>query len=150
MNPSWYYAAGSATGIVGWVSVTLSALSDVVPPHWRAASFGLLLAALSLGFSISPTLAIVLGHFAISVLSLASVWLGLILVIFALPETISEASAQEARQARHEVYDQLTERERSVWFLYRPLWELLILTRSRLFRLLSCLAFFSGMVSSAE
>jgi hypothetical protein len=30
MNPIWYYAAGSATGLIGWVSVTLSALSDVV------------------------------------------------------------------------------------------------------------------------
>jgi MFS family permease len=30
MDPIWYYAAGSATGLIGWVSVTLSALSDVV------------------------------------------------------------------------------------------------------------------------
>lgn len=132
------------------MSVTLSALSDVVPPEWRAASFGLLLAALSLGFSLSPTLAIVLGHFAISLLSLASVWVGILIVVFALPETLSPAAAEAARQTRLEVYDDLSERERSLWFLYRPVWELLILNRSRLFRLLSCLAFFSGMVSSAE
>jgi hypothetical protein len=110
----------------------------------------MLLAALSLGFALSPTLALFLGHFQITVLSLASIWMGLVLVVFALPETLPPSAAEEARQARRQLYSELSDRERSVWFLYRPFWELTILNRSRLFRLISCLAFFSGMVSSAE
>jgi hypothetical protein len=110
----------------------------------------MLLAALSLGFALSPTLAFFLGHFQVSVLSLSSIWLGLILVVFAIPETLPPNAAEEARQTRQQLYTQLSDQERSVWFLYRPFWELTILNRNRLFRLISILAFFSGMVSSAE
>jgi MFS family permease len=128
----------------------MSALSDVMPARWRAPSFGLLLAGFSLGFALAPQLALFLGRFNVSVLSLATIIAGLITVVFFLPETLPEEIAADARFLREERTDGMTESEKFFWILKRPIWELSILNRSRLFRLLSCLAFFSGMVSSGE
>lgn len=151
MSPNWYYFCGALTGLVSWIAVALSALSDVMPPQWRAPSYGLLLAGFSLGFAMAPQLALLLGHFYVSILSLVVVWMGLITVIFFLPETLPAQTALEAQAVRMERMENLTtQREKIKWMLYRPFWELSILNRSNLFRLLSSLAFFSGMVSSGE
>ena len=163
MHPIWYYTAGALAGLVGWISVSLSAISDVVDPSWRAASFGLVLAGFSLGFAIAPQLALWLGHWRVSVLSCATVWLGLAVVVLACPETLSPATAAEARRIRRSSRQQLRssssssstplwrqQQQQVLWWIGRPLREMGILNRNRLFRLLSCLAFCSGMVSSAE
>jgi len=150
MSPFWYYGAGALTGLVSWIAVALSALSDVMPPRWRAPSFGLLLAGFSLGFALAPSLALVLGHFWVSVMALMTVWAALVVVVFFLPETLPPEVAVEARDTREELMEGLSRRQKVMWNFYRPVWELSILNRSRLFRLLSCLAFFSGMVSSGE
>ena len=150
MSPFWYYFAGSMTGLVSWIAVALSALSDAMPPRWRAPSFGLLLAGFSLGFALAPLLALVLGHFRVSVMSLAAIWTGLITMVLYFPETLPPETAMEARTVREEQMEGLTISQKALWSIYRPIWELTILNRSRLFRLLSCLAFFSGMVSSGE
>lgn len=150
MRPIWYYAAGALTGVVGWVAVSMSSLSDVMPPQWRAASFGMIMAGFSIGFAIAPQLALLLGHLYVSIFSLVCLWTGLAVVVFCFPETVPEETALEAREARAELLEGKSTREKIAWFVYRPIWELSILNRSRLFRLLSCLAFFSGMVSSGE
>lgn len=150
MSPFWYYSAGAMTGLVSWVAVALSALSDVMPPRWRAPSFGLLLAGFSLGFALAPQLALVLGRFNVSVMSLLAVWAGLLTLVLFFPETLPPETAVEARDVREEQMDGLSGSQKALWAIYRPIWELSILNRSRLFRLLSSLAFFSGMVSSGE
>ena len=150
MSPFWYYGAGALTGLVSWFAVALSALSDVLPPRWRAPGFGLLLAGFSFGFALAPTLALILGHFRVSVMALATVWAALAVVIFFFPETLPPEVAVEARDTREELTEGLSGPQKVLWAIYRPVWELSILNRSRLFRLLSCLAFFSGMVSSGE
>jgi MFS family permease len=150
MSPSWYYSAGALTGLVNWVAVALSSLSDVMPPKWRAPSFGMLLAGFSLGFALAPQLALLFGHWFVSLLALANVWVGLLVIVFFFPETVSPETAVRASVVREEMSQGLKGAQRILWNLYRPMWELSILNRSRLFRLLSLLAFFSGVVSSGD
>ena len=151
MNPFWYYAAGSINGIVNWVAVALSALSDVMPPKWRAPSFGLLLAGFSLGFALAPLLAIVFDHFQVSIFSYTLMLIGFILTVCFFPETLPPEAAAEAAQTRAAQYtEHATVAGKILWSISRPLRELSILNRNQLFRLLSILAFFSGMVTSAD
>ena len=151
MNPFWYYAAGSMNGIVNWIAVALSALSDVMPPKWRAPSFGLLLAGFSLGFALAPLLALVFDHFQVSIFSFSLMVLGFLLTVAFFPETLPPEAAAEAAQTRLAQYTEHTSiTGKILWSMARPLRELSILNRNQLFRLLSVLAFFSGMVTSAD
>lgn len=153
MSPFYYYSIGTLSGLVSWIGVALSTLSDVMPSHWRAPSYGLVLVGFSLGFAMAPQLAFFLGHWYVSLLSLGTIWLGIIFLIFCLPETLSPNIASEAKRVRQEQIQQQTSTstQRILYnVFYRPFWELSILNRNRLFRLLSCLAFFSGMVSSGD
>ena len=150
MNPLWYYIASSTTGLISWFAVAISALSDVTPPKWRAPSFGLLLASFMFGFALSPLLAIAFDHKAISFISF-SMYLGVfIFAVLFLPETLPLAVRQESIREMEEKCSNHTFRKKLVSLLTRPFRELSILNRSYLFRLLSSLAFFSGMVSSAD
>ena len=150
MSPIWYYAVGAIQGLVNWIAVALSALSDVMPKKWRAPSFGLLLAGFSFGFALAPQLALLLGHFNVTIMSLSMVSLGFILVLFFFPETLPAEASLRASIAREEHVSEMQGMKSWLWVLYRPMWELSILNRNRLFRLLSALAFFSGIVSSAD
>jgi MFS transporter, DHA1 family, tetracycline resistance protein len=150
MSPFWYYSFGALQGLVNWIAVALSALSDVMPPRWRAPSFGLLLAGFSLGFALAPGLALWLGHVRVTMVSVGMVVLGLFVIIVLFPETLTPESAAKARQLRVDQFAEMPERNRVLWTLYRPLWELSILNRNRLFRLLSSLAFFSGLVAAGD
>lgn len=150
MSPTWYYVAGSITGFVNWIAVALSALSDVMPPKWRAPSFGLLLAGFSLGFALAPLLALAFDHFQVSVLALTLVLTGFANTLFFFPETLPPEAAAEATRCRAAQYTQRSCAGKIVWGALRPIRELSILSRNRLFRLMSLLAFFSGMVSSAD
>ena len=152
MSPIWYYTVGAVQGIINWIALALSALSDVMKPEWRAPAFGLLLAGFSLGFALAPLLALSLGHFLVSILSLTTVVLGFVVTIFFLPETLSEASAARAKEEREQLQTSpdMGTMDTILTFLYRPIWELSILKRSRLFVLLSILAFFSGLVTSGD
>ncbi|GKY96168.1 hypothetical protein MPSEU_000576600 [Mayamaea pseudoterrestris] len=150
VSPNWYYAAGVATGLVNWITVALSSLSDVMPQKWRAPSFGLLIAGFSLGFALAPTLAMVLGHLRTSMLALVLVSIGFVITVVYFPETLSPVQAADARQIRRDMVDGLTNNQKVWWAIRRPVYELSILNRNRLFRLLSALAFFSGLVSSGD
>lgn len=150
MSPNWYYGAGAFGGLINWIAVALSSLSDVMPPQWRAPSFGLLIAGFSLGFAMAPQLALFLGHFRVSVLALVLVSTGFVITLVFFPETLPPEQAAEAQMTREAQLDGLTPREKMIWNIKRPIWELSILNRNRLFRLLSLLAFFSGLVSSGD
>lgn len=150
MNPFWYYFFGSATGLCSWSTVCLSSLSDAMPAKWRAPCFGLLFSSLSLGFCIAPFLAMLLGHLGVSILSLVGAWGGILMIIFFFPETVTEETREYARRTREEKSRGLSGIRLVGWNLYRPIWELSILNRSNLFRLLSTLAFFSSIVSTGD
>ena len=150
MSPNYYYIANASTGIVNWIAIALSALSDVMPKKWRAPSFGLLLAGFSLGFAFSPLLALVFSHLGVSIFSLSLLVTGFLFAACLLPETLPPEIAQEAIRARSVDPENETALGCVLRHVLRPLRELSILNRNRLFRLLSALAFFSGMSSSAD
>jgi MFS family permease len=150
MTPFWYYSASALSGLVSWIAVALSVLSDVLPDRWRAPGFGMLLAGFSLGFAVAPQLAPLLGHFYTSLLSLAFVWSGLLLLIVWFPETLPTETAERARHVRQSLSEGFSPRAKALWLMKRPLWELSILFRSRIFVLLSALAFFSGLAASGD
>jgi len=183
MTPWWYYGFHASTGVVNWLAIALSALSDVLPPQYRAPGVGILLAGFLLGFSLSPIFALLLNPFWLSVVSVSMVGIGLISTVLFVPETLPPSVARFTREQRHaeamrEVERLLEEEERFFhssssssppkysgrWFYYcciyytrpivrfvsRPFREMAILNRNTFFRLISTLAFFSGMVSSGD
>ena len=152
MDPNWYYFANCLGGLVSWISTALSALSDVMPKQWRAPMFGLLLAGFSLGFALSPFLALVFSHHGVSILSMWMILGNFLFGLFFLPETLSREAIEAARSERSEYHRRECESLVSVGvrMICRPIKELSILNRNSLLRLLSALAFFSGMSSSAD
>lgn len=152
MDPFYYYVATAMGGFLSWISIALSSLSDVMPKEWRSTMFGLLLSGFSLGFAFSPILAIFCTHFVVSVLSLCILIFSVLFSIFFLPETLPPQQAMEARMQRNEY--RMREDESIIKclprMLLRPFKELSILNRNSFFRLLSALAFFSGMSTSAD
>jgi MFS family permease len=154
MSPIWYYAAGAMAGLFNWIAIALSSLSDVMPKKWRAPSFGLLMAGFALGFAIAPQLALLFGHYNVSLLSLTTIGMGLLVTMIWLPETLPADAAMKAQIQYNEQMEQFgvtnSIQERIIWNIYRPIWELSILNRNRLFRLLTSLAFFSSFVSAGE
>jgi len=146
-NPIWYYMVTPITGLVSWFAVALSSLSDVMPPKWRAPSFGILLASFMLGFAFSPLLAVTFDHWTISVISLSMHVCVFAFAFFFLPETLP-LSARREFSLEEPTNPNIQQKISSL--LLAPLRELSILNRNGLFRLLSALAFFSGMVSAAD
>lgn len=159
MSPTWYYVASGSTGLVNWIAVALSALADVLSPKFRAAGFGLLLAGFSLGFALSPMLAAIFNHFQVSIVCCSILTVAWLSTVFCLPETLPPDVAAEAARVRldeqqHQQQQHVgggSTRWRKIWYvILRPVRELAILNRNSLFRLLSALAFFSGMVATAD
>lgn len=166
MSPWWYYGFSAMTGIISWVAIALSALADVLPPEFRAPGIGLLLAGFLLGFSISPVLSFLLSAFQLSLLSCSVVFGGVLATIFFVPETLPPEVALRAKAKRLERESRWAEEEaeartngasegwllfkKVVILLWRPVHEMSILNRDTFFRLISLLAFFSGMVSSGD
>ena len=151
MDPSFYYASHALSGIVSWMAIALSALSDVMPPKWRAPSFGLVIAGFSMGFALSPILAVFLSHLGVSVFALSILIAGFLFACVSLPETLSPEASEKSRLKRLAERPTMETRMEVVQYnLLRPMKELLILNRNKLFRLLSALAFFSSVVSSAD
>ncbi len=151
VNPNWYYFSQCVGSCLSWITIALSSLSDVMPKQWRGAVFGLTLGGFSLGLALSPILALGLTHYGVSIFSFAMIFGGLLYSIYFLPETLSERVMEAARFQRSQVptRDELL-LYKAVRVLYRPFKELSILNRNCLFRLLSALAFFSGMSTSAD
>ena len=68
-----------------------------------------------------------------------------------MPETLSSDAAEKARLKRlSELPIMDTQMDVLKYYLLRPIKELLILNRNKLFCLLSALAFFSGCISTAD
>ncbi|KAG7342555.1 tetracycline resistance protein [Nitzschia inconspicua] len=166
MSPWWYYSFHASTGMINWVAVAFSALADVLPPSMRAPGIGLLMAGFMLGFSLAPVLALLLTSSQLSFVSFATVVTGLVCTILYVPETLSPELASEARRKRRQQEEEENEaavlhtsNESTAYrvvcsifhnVLLRPFQEMSILNRNTFFRLISSLAFFSGMVSSGD
>lgn len=114
--------------------------------------FGLVLAGFSLGFALSPIIAIFCSHFTSSLISVSLLILSFTYTLLFLPETLTDQQAADAR-LQHDEY-RLQESESLLRYVIRgicrPFKELSILNRNEVFRLLSVLAFFSGMSNSGD
>jgi len=151
MSPFPFYASHAFSGVVNWMAVALSSLSDVIPAEWRAPAFGMVLAGFSLGFALSPILAVFMSHLVVSIFAFSILVGGFIFACFYMPETLSPESAAQARLSRlSERPPMNTQADILKYNLMRPAKELMILNRNKLFRLLSALAFFSGCISTAD
>ena len=93
IDPTWYFVAFALSGLVNWTSIGFSMLSDVIPPHYRAPSFGLFLSAYYVGIASSPSFALLMDHYQVSVLSFTCLVLGLLFACVALPETLPDEVA---------------------------------------------------------
>jgi len=176
MSPWWYYSTSASTGLVSWVAIALSALNDVLPPELRAPGIGLLFAGLLLGICVSPSLALFLDRKSLSLVSFGVVIVGFLMTVFVVPETVLPREKENAKERRKEREALETERDHQrvvecegmrcsgFWRFYygsslfvtirrlvlRPFWEMSILNRNCFFRLISALAFFTGMVTSGD
>jgi DHA1 family tetracycline resistance protein-like MFS transporter len=166
LSPWWYYGMHISTGLVNWVAVALSSLADVLPQRFRAPGIGIFLAGFMLGFSLAPIFAIFLNHVYLALTSFLVAFSGVICTIVFVPETLPPHVAEEAQRRRRELYlrDSLeqdgqhssmermwiTSVKTMKWLVIRPIREISILNRNYFFRLISLLAFFSGMVSSGD
>lgn len=159
MNPWWYFGVHITTGFVNWVAVALSSLNDVLPQKFRAPGLGLFLAGFMMGFSLAPIFSVFLGPVHLALTSFIMSFCGFLCTIFVVPETLPPQVAAEARRRRSELYirsrategGDLQQFQTSVkWLIVRPIREISILNRNNFFRLISLLAFFSGMVSSGD
>jgi len=167
-NPVWFYAADVTSNLLSWITISLSAISDVIPNKWRSSCFGILFGGFSLGLALSPILAIPLSHFEVSCLSLVLSTGGFLYSLFYLPETLSKETSEKMRRLRQvaeaeALYVVYGNNNNSVLIaaakqriakltriLFRPFREMLILNRNYFFRLLAVLAFFSGMSTSGD
>lgn len=149
LDPLWYFIAFALIGVVNFMSIGFSMLSDVIPPHYRAPSFGLFISAYYLGFSGSPSLALVMDHFQVSLLSLVTSIASFLFACCALPETLPEEVAE--RNLSERLADTTRDPEASLRkAIFRPITEMSILNRDYMFRLLTIAYFFSGMVFSSD
>jgi Na+/melibiose symporter-like transporter len=150
MSPLWYYISSGSTGLVNWLAVALSSVADILLPQYRASGFGLVLACFSLGFAVSPMIGATFNHFHSSLFCCMTLIVAWINAICFLPETLPEDAAIEAKNIRNQRNAGVTALQAVKAFFMRPIQEISILNRNQLFRMLSILAFFSGMVSSAD
>jgi len=104
-----------------------------------------------LGFAFSPFLAVLLSHLGVSILSLCILVGTFLFACVSMPETLSREASERARVKRLAERPPMENQTEVIKYnMLRPMKELLILNRNKLFRLLSALAFFSGCVSSAD
>ncbi len=100
----YYYPVSVLAGAAGPIAPALAYLSDAVPRRWRAASFGLIMAAFSVAVLVGPTLgALVAARLppaAAPALALGAVAAAMLLTFFWLPESLPPAAAAEAAARR--------------------------------------------------
>ena len=178
LTPEVYYFAVSLAGAVDFLSMTFAALSDVLPEELRAAGYGVLLSGYYTGFTLAPSLPLVLSHFRVSVFSCVAALVALLTGLIFLPETLPAEVAEENQLAsqdetsihrgrsdsgdsysdNHEIFlhnDTTDDPDGGHWLsriahtATRPLRDMSILTRGHL-PILAAGSFFSAMVYSSD
>lgn len=159
-SPWIFYTIRPIHGLVSWTIVALAAVADQMPTELRAPSVGLVMAAYWSGVCSGPTSAAVLGLPNAPIVSCLSALVAICTASCCVPETVTPERAQDSLLRQHQegrLFMTLSPRVRRrdyfsvVWrTATKPLRELAILNRSSLFRLLSLLAFFNGMVTSGD
>jgi DHA1 family tetracycline resistance protein-like MFS transporter len=149
----FYYCCKTMNGLVHWMVITLSAVADVLPKRQRAAGIGLLMAGFWLGLCIAPILAVFLSQRKVVALSCMLQCSGLVCA-FLVPETLPPEIALAAREKCSNNQEHATKKHKGPFVLLplimRPMQGLSIINRNSFLRLLSALAFFSGMATNGD
>jgi DHA1 family tetracycline resistance protein-like MFS transporter len=152
-SPNWYYGSSVLSGFISWVTVALSSISDVTPQKWRAAGFGIVLASFSVGFALSPSIALTMSHLHVSILSFSFLFVSFVFALGFLPETLPKEISTAAHEQR---LTERAERTNSSFCqnfgrtLKEPFVALSILNRNNFIRSLTMLAFFSGLSTAGD
>lgn len=147
IDPVWYLVSFALVGVVNWISIGFSMLSDIIPPAYRAPSFGLFVSSFYFGFCIGPSCVLLFDHFAVSVLSLTIMLIGLLIGCIAMPETLPERVAERNNADRTYLATSSSSFQKAI---LRPIRDMSILNRDTFFRLLTVAYFFSEMVHSSD
>jgi DHA1 family tetracycline resistance protein-like MFS transporter len=151
MSVMVYYCTKSFQGLMHWMVIALSSFADVLPKRQRAAGVGLLMAGFWLGLCTAPTLTVFLPQLKVIVISCVFQFMGLACAIFFVPETLPPHTALEAIRNRNDLdWKPKSNLQQVTAILGRPIRELSIVNRNSFLRLLSMLAFFSGMATSGD
>jgi Na+/melibiose symporter-like transporter len=179
ISPLWYYATKSINGMVHWMVLALTIVTDCLEEEQRATGVGLLWAGFWLGLCIGPTMAMGWSssyhhhhhHHTVVVVMLSCLCqgLGLAVAIGWIPETLSPPTAtaalhkqqhlrQEEPQSMMVQQPNIKEQNKRIirwsrwirFWMIRPIRQLAILNRNQILRLLALLAFFSGMATSGD
>ena len=147
LDPIWYFVANSAPGLLSWFGISLTVMSDVVPPALRAPALSLIQIFSFSATSFVPLLSVIFGHFGAAFISAVFCVLGLLYAIFFLPETLTEDNKQEAIRN----YNEARGRGQSTFdTILRPVKEMAILNRNNCLRRLPVIVVLSGMVVAGD
>ena len=144
MDSFWFYASNSIVGVVNYVSICFTVLSDVIPKRYRTPGFGLFMGTFYLGFSLSPSMTFIFTHWQVSIFSFIMMILGFIYTVCFLPETLP------SHVAIHNQQQSIRSSESIGIMIIRPLQGLKILNQNMAIRLVAVGAFISGMVYSTD
>ena len=152
--------AYSFTGSVNFLSTTFAALSDIIPPEYRAATYGLLLSGYFGGYSLAPAMAVVLSSdTSVALFSLVFSFVAFFVAFCFLPETLPDDVRNENARNDDSIIIPSTEQDVPrfrFWVTWiwqsatRPLREISILQRNRTLQLVSLGSFCAAMVFAID
>jgi MFS family permease len=96
-TPFWYYGACALIGFVSYLSMVFASLSDVIPEHYRASAYAIILAGFYGGYAVAPSLALIMNHFQVSVVASGLMIASFIGTYWFVPETLPVATVEMER-----------------------------------------------------
>lgn len=160
INPAWFFATESFSGIINWFSIAFTQLSDSTPARHRAAAYGLYMGAFLSGIALAPFLATVMSHIQIAIFSCIVRSSALAIAVVFLPETLpaKRTNSEGGIVGDDEAIGRIDEEPRHrgngcyscLLVLLRPFYEMSILGRNQTVRAVAFGAFMSKMVFSGD
>ncbi|KAG7363949.1 major facilitator superfamily transporter [Nitzschia inconspicua] len=96
LNPFYYFAANSSTGLVSYMSIIFAAMADSSNEKFRAASYAMIMAGFYSGFCIAPSIVLFLSHEHAALLSLCLCVAAFVYAVLFFPETLPQTVAEVA------------------------------------------------------
>lgn len=87
-DPAWYFAARATVELVDFLTITFAALSDVMPKEHRAGSFAVIIGGFYSAYAFGPSLAVVMSHEAVSLVSWIFSVVAFVVGLVFFPETL--------------------------------------------------------------
>ncbi|KAG7340070.1 major facilitator superfamily transporter [Nitzschia inconspicua] len=96
LNPFYYFAANSSTGLVSYMSIIFAAMADSSNEKFRAASYAMIMAGFYSGFCVAPSIVLFLSHEHAALLSLCLCVAAFVYAVLFFPETLPQTVAEVA------------------------------------------------------